>query len=423
MILMVEKDKTLLVDGPARVHLLSGKASVLGALIETGEEIIVRKGKRLPLEPLCISKFELTLGDSASYAETEGSSIPLSWRNAVNHILSGKGPKIVLILGGVDSGKTSFCTFLANLALNARYRVAVIDGDPGQSDIGPPGTVSLSFVREPIMDLFKSKPETLVFIGVTSPSKEIGAILEALGTLKNEASKKGANLLIINTDGWVEGEGALSYKVRLVKTVAPNVVVAIQNENELASILSELNGVEALTVDSPKEVKKRDRETRKLLRESAYKKHLRDAKVRSFPSSWVEIDGDLKLGTENKPELKSRIEVIVGRRVVHCEETSNYILFFLGREAKLGEEELMKLEAELGKKAVSFNEGEEEGILVALENAHRNVLGIGTIHSVDYEKRTIRICTPVQEAVSRIKVGRIKLDREGNEIGWMLEAL
>jgi len=423
MILMVEKDKTLLVDGPARVHLLSGKASVLGALIETGEEIIVRKGKRLPLEPLCISKFELTLGDSASYAETEGSSIPLSWRNAVNHILSGKGPKIVLILGGVDSGKTSFCTFLANLALNARYRVAVIDGDPGQSDIGPPGTVSLSFVREPIMDLFKSKPETLVFIGVTSPSKEIGAILEALGTLKDEASKKGAYLLIINTDGWVEGEGAVDYKVRLVKTIAPNIVVAIQNENELASILSELSGVEAHTVDSPKEVKKRDRETRKLLRESAYKKHLREAKVRSFPSSWIEIDGDLTLGTENRPELKSRIEEIIGTEVLHCEETSNYILFFLGRQTRLREEELMKLEAELGKKAVSLHEGEEEGILVAMENADGKVLGIGTIHSVDYEKRTIRICTPVQEAVSKIRVGRIKLDREGNEIGWMLESL
>ena len=83
----------------------------------------------------------------------------------------------------------------------------------------------------------------------------------------------------------------------------------------------------------------------------------------------------------------------------------------------------MKLEAELGKKAVSLHEGEEEGILVAMENADGKVLGIGTIHSVDYEKRTIRICTPVQEAVSKIRVGRIKLDREGNEIGWMLESL
>ena len=42
-----KKGKTLLVDGPASVSLLSGKISVLGAPLQRGEKLIVREGKRL----------------------------------------------------------------------------------------------------------------------------------------------------------------------------------------------------------------------------------------------------------------------------------------------------------------------------------------------------------------------------------------
>jgi polynucleotide 5'-hydroxyl-kinase GRC3/NOL9 len=263
----------------------------------------------------------------------------------------------------------------------------------------------------------------LVFIGITSPAKKVEAILDALGTLKEEALRKGTNFLIINTDGWVEGEEALSYKVRLARAAAPDAVVAIQNEDELVSILGELNGVKVFTIDSPKDVKKRDRETRKVLRESAYKKYLKGAKVRSLTSSWVEIDGELKLNNENRPELKSRIEKIIGKEVIHCEETSDCIIFLLRKETRLKEEDTEKLESEFNKKTIGLHEGEEEGVLVALEDAHDKVLGIGTILNIDFENKTIRIHTPIEEAVSKIRVGRIKLDMEGNEIGLILEDL
>lgn len=46
---VVEKGKTLLVDGPASVSLLSGKISVLGAPLQISEKLVVREGKRLPL--------------------------------------------------------------------------------------------------------------------------------------------------------------------------------------------------------------------------------------------------------------------------------------------------------------------------------------------------------------------------------------
>jgi len=379
MILKVGKGNTLLVDGPARVHLLSGTASVLGALAKTGDSLIVRKGKRMPFEAIGNSSVELTLGDPASYVEMDGSSIPSSWREAVKEILSGRKHRVVLVIGGVDCGKTSFCTYLANSALNMKHRVALIDGDLGQSDIGSPGTTSLSSIREPIIDPFRLSPERLVFVGVTSPTGMVGAVLDALRTLKGEALNAAADLVIINTDGWVEGDGATSYKALLVDAVAPDAVVAIQGETrELVPILDALAGSEVLVVDSPGDVKKRDRETRKLLRESAYKKHLRGAKIRSFSSSWVEIEGDLRLDSE--------------KEIDNDENKSS------------GE-------------SAGFPQGEMEGLLIALEDAHGKVLGIGTIHSLDRMRGAIRICTPVEGVVSKIRLGRIRLDREGNEIG------
>ncbi len=421
MVLTLEKEKTLLVDGPARVHILSGKTSVLGALVEAGKEIVVRKGKRMPFEALQGSKIELVLGDSASYAEVEGSSIPPSWREAASEILAQKGSKTILVMGGVDSGKTSFSTYLANLALNSRYKVALIDGDPGQSEIGPPGAISLGLVKNPSVDLFRLDAEGLVFIGVTSPSRKTREILDALRGVKKEALQKGENFLIINTDGWVEGEGALSYKIRLVEAAAPDIVVAIQSGDELAPILSELANIRVFVVESPRDIKRRDRETRKLLRESAYKKYLRQAKLRSFPLSWVQIDGDLRLDTENESSLRTRIEQTIGGRVLYCEETPDCILLLLGGENSLNQEEIARLESEFGKRVTGLHLGEEEGLLVALEDAQRKVLGIGTIRDIDYERRTMKVYTPVEQAVSRIHVGCIKLDSEGNEIGWILE--
>ncbi|MCW4019989.1 MAG: Clp1/GlmU family protein [Candidatus Bathyarchaeota archaeon] len=421
MKLKVEKEKTLLVDGPARIQLLSGKATVLGARVKAGEQVVVRRGKRMVLEALRGCKVELILGGSASYTQIDGSSIPPSWKEAVDEILSKETRKTVLVIGGVDSGKTSFCTYLTNSALNAKRKVALLDGDLGQSDIGPPGTVSLSFIKEPTFDFHNLRSENLYFIGVTSPSRKVMVIVDAFKALRDEALERGAGLLIINTDGWVEGDDAVSYKTRLEQAVGSDAVAAIQKEDELAPILDASSDVKTFVVGSPPNIKKRDWETRKLLRESAYIKYLKDSKVRSFPLSWVKIDGDLKLNGEKMFQMKARIESLLGKEVLHCEEASDSVIFILRKRDKLEEDALKRLESEFDKRTIGLHEGDEEGILVALGDTQGRILGFGTIDNINFKKRTIKICTPVDEAVSKIHVGCIKLDREGKENGLIFE--
>ncbi|MEM2111112.1 MAG: Clp1/GlmU family protein [Candidatus Bathyarchaeia archaeon] len=371
MIQTVEKGKTLLIDGPASVHLISGKLSAFGALVKKGDRIIVRKGKRTPFEVLQNAQVELTLGDSASSEEIEGSTIPNSWQDIVNKIISTKEHGEILVIGGTDSGKTSFCTYLANKALSENYRTAFINGDLGQSDVGPPGTVSLGFIQEPIIDLFNLQLEEAIFIGVTSPSRTIDSTLNAIAMLKAKALNTNANFLVINTDGWIEGEAAVDYKVRLVKALAPKLVVAIQSSNELDPIIDLLRDMAISEIDSPKMIKKRDKETRRNLRELSYKKFLKGAKVRLCPLNRLEIKGEL----------------------------------------------------EINKRLTTLQERDVKGLLVGLENSNGKFLGIGTICNIDFKKGLMQIYTPISEAISKIHIGQIKLDCEGNEMDFTMARL
>ena len=209
----VEKGKTLLVDGPASVNVLSGEVQVFGATLETGVQMVIREGKRIPFEVKAKAEFDLILGEKAVVSEVEGSTVPVSWMKAADEVLGREKPVSVMVVGGVDSGKTSFCLYLANRALKEKRSVALIDADLGQSDLGPPSTIGSCRLTRPIIDPFEVGASNVCFIGVTSPSGAVSKIVEGIMSMKENALKKGVDVLIINTDGWVEGEEAISTRL------------------------------------------------------------------------------------------------------------------------------------------------------------------------------------------------------------------
>ncbi|MFQ6081401.1 MAG: Clp1/GlmU family protein [Candidatus Bathyarchaeia archaeon] len=414
----VEKGKTLLVDGPASVSLLSGRAKVLGATLKTGEKVVVREGKRMPFEVNKRVVFDLMLGEGATFEETEGSTIPTSWENASMEIISYGKPVTVMVMGGVDSGKTSFCTYLANKALKRKRKIAIIDGDLGQSDIGPPSTIGFSLVTTPIKDLFEMEAENAYFVGLTSPSRAVNRVIEGLNTLKGRVLETGINFLIVNTDGWIEGEDAARYKVRLTEKVAPDIVVGIQQEDELTPILTALKGAKTLVIDSPPVIHKRSREKRKVLRELSYKKYLKEARVQSFPLNWVSVEGaPFGTGVPLTLDQMEKVRKALGVSLVYGEETPTTVFVVLKGDQWVDEELVQRIEEGFRKRVKAIREGEEQGLLLALLDAPGNFLGIGVLCGVDYKRRVMKVYTPVSENVSTIHVGQMKLDKRGGEIG------
>ena len=414
----VERGRTLLVDGPASVNHISGKVEVLGAKLKKGEKVVIREGKRVPFIVRKRATFDLTLGEDASFEEIEGSTIPPSWENALKEIKACRRPLTVMVMGEVDSGKTSFCTYLVNQALRMKWKAAIIDADLGQSDVGPPSTIGFSRVTTPIKDLFEIEAEKAYFVGLTSPSQMINRVVDGLVELKNSVENVDVDFLVINTDGWISGEEAVSYKVGLTEKVAPDVVVGIQETDELAPILTALKETKTLAIGSPPAIKKRSREKRKVLRELGYKKYLKKAKVRSFPLNWVRVERVL-VGTGTIPhaERMEKIKEMLGMIPVYCEETPTTFFIVLRKSGWIDEERIRRVEDSFGKWTRVIRDGEEEGLLVGLHDDKGVFLGIGVLVGVDYRRRVMKVYTPVSEKVSTIRVGQIKLDKSGREVG------
>jgi len=415
---VINEGKTLLVDGPASVSILSGKVSVLGAPLQINEKLVVREGKRLPLWVRKRATLELMMGEGASINEVDAGTVPSSWDEAAKEILSLDKPLTVMVIGGMDSGKTSFCTFLVNEAVMNKWRTSVIDADLGQSDVGPPSTVGFNFVTEPVKDLFEIDAQDAVFVGSTSPSGAINKVIEGLTQLKDKVIEAGVDFLVINTDGWVEGEEAAAYKVRLAEKVGSSVVVGMQRGNELTPILDALHGVKVLVIDSPQLIQPRNREKRKVLRELSYKKYLKGAKMQSFSLSWIKvIDSLLGAGGPLHHRRLETLSNLLGTRPIYSEETVATILVVLKKSEAVTEEQIKDAEEHFGKRVKVIREGDEEGLLVGLKDEEDLFLGIGILHEVDYKRKILKIYTPVSEKVSMLCFGQIKLNKNFREIG------
>lgn len=420
----IEKGKTLLVDGPASVSVISGKVEVFGFVLGNMRKVIVREGNRLPFVVKETATFDSSVGEDANIEEVNGNTIPTSWVKAYEELLKPEvKPFTVMVIGPVDSGKTSFCTFLINKLLIKRQKVAILDGDLGQSDVGPPCTVSYTFVTKPIIDLFDLKARNAFFVGSTSPSRVINKVIEGLALLKQEILSNNPDYVIINTDGWVKGEDAVNYKVQLIEKFNPDIIFFIQQKDELASLLNATEKFRKVMVHSPSVIKQRSKEKRRRLRELAYIKYLRNAKVRSIPLSWVKIEDELIGLGWNRGNIRQakKIHELLGMIPLHLAEMEDRICIVIGKRRWINPENIKKVEEITGKKVVVVHKGEEEGLLMALYDSERKFLGMGSLRELDYRRKIMKLYTPVSEKISMVTLGRIKLDENLKETQIFME--
>lgn len=420
MNITVEAGKTLLVDGPASVTLVSGKAEVFGHVLKQMGKVVIRDGKRMPFAVKENTAFEVSLGENANMEEVEGNTIPPSWEEAYKELAALQTrPAVALVLGDVDSGKTSFCTYLTNKLLSERHKVAILDGDLGQSDIGPPCTVTYAVASKPLTDLFNLEAENAYFVGVTSPSKALDKVIDGMALLKEEILRRSPDYIVVNTDGWVDGEDAVNYKIQLIEKIGPNVVFCIQHNDALKPLLMALKNFKTLTIDSPQTIKQRSREKRKSLRELGYIKYLKGAKVQSIPVSWVKIESDELAGLNKTFGMAKRdreICALLGMKPLHVAELRDKIYVVIGRGRWIDPENIRNTEETLGKKVVVVWKGEEEGLLTALYNDEKKFLGIGVLREIDYVRKVMKVFTTVSSNVSTVAIGKVRLDKNLREI-------
>jgi len=312
-IIRAEAGRTLLIAGPASFELRDGEASVLGAPLDSSRNIVTR-GKQTPVEIRSPSSFRISLGQDASVEELDGSTIPVSWREAAS-ALTELAEGTAVVVGGADAGKTTLCTFLANSLVRESRRVAVVDADIGQTDLGPPTTMAAGEVTRYAVSLSQIEPSERLFIGFTSPGRVKGKVIRCVKRLV--ACHAGPEkLVIVNTDGWVTGSEATAYKVQMLDELQPAITLGIGSAVDVSEIL-QAGSRAALLASSPDTVKERTQVDRRELRALGYQKYLKGSTLKTFRINEVRLSSSLtseplSLHRFSRPKLEALKDSIVG---------------------------------------------------------------------------------------------------------------
>lgn len=416
----VQDGNTVIISGPASATVLEGTIEVFGGNLIVEEKIVVRRGKSLPFEAKETSILDIVLGTDANVYEVEGSTIPDSWRRVTKEVLSRPKPCTVMVLGNIDSGKTSFCTYLINTSLKSQGKPAIIDTDLGQSDIGPPTSIGFSIISESVADLFSAKPATIIIMGRTSSKGITQRVVSSLTSIMKQISERAIDLTVINTDGWIEGDEARTYKTELIRKISPNLVIGIQRNAELEHILHsvEEKGCNVLRTVTSSTIKRRNHEEHRELREQSYKKYLGKPTLRNLNLNWISLEyTPLGLGTPVDLQRVKSIEKALQRQIVYCEESSRALYIVVYYKERVDEDTVVTAESLFQKDVYIVREGEEEGLLVGLLNNDRDFLGLGIISKLDYKNQTLKIRTDYKDTVSVVQFGQIKVNEAGNELG------
>jgi polynucleotide 5'-hydroxyl-kinase GRC3/NOL9 len=213
-----------MVKGPATVRVL-GRCSVLGMDVSL-RTIAVRTGKTLPFEPDNNNDdFKLDVQGGESWTADSKDAGARMWREIAESILSLGSATTVMVAGATDTGKSTFSTYLANLALCRGMAPCIIDGDMGQGDLAPPAALGAAVLKEQVVDLRDAEAGLFAFIGATTPAGAEKLVAKKLKSLVGKMMS--SDLKIVNTDGYSDP----LYKRMLADAVSPDVLVCMGQDN------------------------------------------------------------------------------------------------------------------------------------------------------------------------------------------------
>ncbi|WP_146150923.1 Clp1/GlmU family protein [Allosphingosinicella deserti] len=166
----------------------------------------------------------------------------------------------IIVIGPTDVGKSSFIRALA-----ARRDFALLDLDPGQKMVGPPGTVSRGRI-EPVSG--GTICNRFVFVGSTS-----GIVISRIALAAEQLA--GAGPIVVNTSGFVSGPGA-RLQTASIAAVNPDLVIAIGID---AVPMPKAGRTNLLLLPRSPLARRKSPAERRRIRQEALDRHLGSARV------------------------------------------------------------------------------------------------------------------------------------------------
>ncbi|MDE0482474.1 MAG: Clp1/GlmU family protein [Candidatus Poribacteria bacterium] len=348
----------------------------------------------------------------------------------------------VLVLGTSDAGKSTFCRYLTDYACKASLKVAFVDADVGQSQIGPPTTIGMKLFEpssegaeshlpfgghendttdqensnmksEQIGNTQKNRSDELYhkadvfyFVGALSPQRNLLPILTGTRLMVDAGLNAGADFTVIDTTGYVHDGAAVALKQQKIDLIRPHHLVCIGRSKDLERIVACYNDLNFLTIHylpPHKLVRTKSSEARKRNRKAKFEAYFADSERQTVPFGQIRgartsfFNG--RIANQKEIEILTRLteeEIIYaewGHRSVSLIARRN-----LPQSATKSLKNYLSLSFVVAETLAYF-----EQRLVGMVDEAGNTLAIGIIEKMNFQNQNLNIrCEP--SIAAKIKV-------------------
>ncbi len=389
---------------PLKIRTNRGKIECWGAKIDSLE---VRE-RGIPILIRAVETSDLEIW-AASRPEEISEIIPKEWEELADRIEAGD---TVILLGGIDVGKSGLFAFLANKLVSYGSRVGLIDADVGQSDIGPVGTIGLSLISKEIVHPSLSSPNLLFFIGDNSPRGHLLPMVVGVKKLLDEAKKKGADVVLINTTGYIHSGPARALKRFKILVTDPSKVVVLQRSGESEHIIKLIpKNSEVIKLSVAKGVRRKNHSLRVLFRQSNIRRYLNGARSLRIKVHETRLLDTLFFSGSYCPELVEELEGMLNLPIIYAEEAPDVILCLTesshARKGFVVRGKPVRIASRRGYK----------GLYVGFLDDRGFCRGIGIVESFKPEKGMLDVYSSFSGEFDGIDFGYLKFNKDGIQVG------
>ncbi|MBW2071603.1 MAG: 50S ribosome-binding GTPase [Deltaproteobacteria bacterium] len=199
--------------------------------------------------------------------------IPPEWKGLDLSGLKGT----LLVIGAPNVGKSTFARYLYQQLAARQQRVAFLDGDPGQTTLSAPTTMTLALGRSGDHDFPPRGRMWQSFVGAVTPAGHMLQVVIGAARLVRAAQRAGVEIIVYDTTGLVNPfRGGVYLKLAKINLLRPTVVFAIQSARELECLLQPLRRskrVELIELSISPGARTRDATTRQAHRAAQFSRY------------------------------------------------------------------------------------------------------------------------------------------------------
>lgn len=148
-------------------------------------------------------------------------------------------PGVTMLIGGLDTGKTTVAMDAVRLALSSGHTPVLVDADIGISTVGPPACVGLK-VFESSDDVETVKqPDALHFVGAITSARLVLQQVVATAAMVEKARHLG-DVIVVDTTAVASGVSGETLKYHKAELCRPDRVIALQRGEEMEPVVGML---------------------------------------------------------------------------------------------------------------------------------------------------------------------------------------